>query len=314
MKLDTWKQHCRLCPRECGADRSGGKQGACKSTDKLRVARASLHFWEEPCISGERGSGTVFFSGCSLGCVYCQNQRISGGETGTTITVEELSRLFGLLQEKGAENINLVTPDHFAPLILEALLDAKKSGLGIPVVYNCSGYEKADTLRLLEGHVDVYLTDFKYMDSRLAGRYSHAPDYPARAREALAEMVRQQETPVFDHRGILCRGVILRHLLLPGCVENGRQVVRYAFENYGNRIFYSLMNQYTPCVQEQAYPELCRRVTRREYNALVDYALELGVENGFIQEGETARESFIPDFDDPGLLGEIMEETRWTAP
>lgn len=250
----------------------------------------------------------MFFSGCSLGCVYCQNHRISGAEAGRNVTTEELSRLFCLLQGKGAENINLVTPDHFVPSILEALLLAKKAGLCIPVVYNCSGYEKTDTLRLLEGYVDVYLTDFKYMDSRLAGRYSHAPDYPEQAARALEEMVRQQGNAVFDERGILRRGVIVRHLLLPGCVENGRRVVRYAFENYGNRIFYSLMNQYTPCVQEQAYPELNRCVTRREYKALVDYALGLGIENGFIQEGETARESFIPDFDAPGFLEEIMED------
>ena len=306
--METWKQDCRLCPRECGVDRSGGKKGVCGCGAKVRVSRASLHYWEEPCISGERGSGTVFFSGCGLGCVYCQNHRISRAQVGETLTVEELSRLFVLLQEKGAENINLVTPDHFAPAILEALLLAKREGLHIPVVCNCSGYEKAETLGLLEGQVDIYLTDLKYMDSRLAARYSHAPDYPERAMEALAEMVRQCGDAVFDERGMMRRGVILRHLLLPGCVENGKKVVREVFERYGNRIYYSLMNQYTPCVPEDRYPELCRRVTRREYDALVDHALELGVENGFIQEGETSRESFIPDFEDSGFLAEILQK------
>lgn len=304
--METWKQDCHLCPRECGADRSGGKQGVCKSGPEARVSRASLHYWEEPCISGERGSGTVFFSGCGLGCVYCQNHRISGAKMGKTVTVEELSQLFGLIQEKGAENINLVTPDHYAPVIMEALLLAKKEGLYLPVVYNCSGYEKKETLCRLEGYVDIYLTDFKYMDSSLAARYSHAPDYPGRAMEALTEMVRQCGDAVFDEGGIMRRGVIVRHLLLPGCVNNGQRVLREVFGKFGNQIYYSLMNQYTPCVQEDRYPELCRRVTCREYDALVDYALELGIENGFIQEGETSLESFIPDFEDSGFLEEIL--------
>ncbi len=308
LNLKMWRQSCHLCPRECGANRSEGKSGVCKSDAQIRIARASLHFWEEPCISGERGSGTVFFSGCGLGCVYCQNQSIAKAGYGRAMTIEQLSRLFLLLQEQGAENINLVTPSHYALAILEALKQAKEDGLGIPVVYNCSGYEKAEVLRLLEGYVDIYLTDFKYMDDSLGLRYSHAPDYPKRAKEALQEMVRQQGEAVFNERGMMQRGVILRHLLLPGCVKNGRQVVEYAFKAYGNHIFYSLMNQYTPCIQIDAYPELNRRVTDREYASLVNYALDLGVENGFIQEGETAKESFIPDFEESGFLSQVLDD------
>lgn len=307
MDLKAWRQSCHLCPRECGVNRGEGKAGACKSDARIRIARASLHFWEEPCISGEQGSGTVFFSGCGLGCIYCQNQSIAKARHGRAVTTGQLSRLFLLLQKQGAENINLVTPSHYALAILEALQQAKEEGLSIPVVYNCSGYEKAEVLCLLEGYVDVYLTDFKYMDSSLAFRYSHAADYPERAKEALSEMVRQQGEAVFDERGMMRQGVILRHLLLPGCVKNGCQVIKYAFESYGNNIFYSLMNQYTPCIQADIYPELNRRVTDREYNSLVNYALDLGVENGFIQEGETAQESFIPDFEEPGFLSQILD-------
>ena len=299
---EGWLTSCRLCPRNCRAARGDGERGLCRCDARIRVARASLHLWEEPCISGEKGSGTVFFSGCSLGCVYCQNQQISRGTVGRTLTVEELARLYLILQEQGAENINLVTPTHYAAAIGESVELSRKQGLALSIVYNCSGYEKVETLRMLEGIVDIYLTDFKYMDEVRALRYSLAPDYPGIAQAALEEMVRQQGELVFDQRGMMKRGVILRHLLLPGCVENGRQVVREAFSRYGNRICYSLMNQFTPMASPEKYPEISRRVTKREYEALVDYALELGVENGFIQEGETAKESFIPDFEEEGLL------------
>ena len=311
MKTETiknWKQSCQLCPRACGAARGEGKKGVCRTDSRILVARASLHLWEEPCISGEAGSGTVFFSGCSLGCVYCQNQAIAQAKVGREMSVEQLARVFLVLQEAGAENINLVTPSHYAYDIREAVLLARLRGLKLPIVYNCSGYESVDALQMLEDVVDIYLTDFKYMDPELAKEYSHAPDYPQVAIEALAEMVRQQKEPVFDERGMMQKGVILRHLLLPGALENGRQVVKHAFDHYGNGIFYSLMNQYTPLPHAEVYPELTRRVTEEEYDALVDYALNLGVENGFIQEGETAEESFIPDFEEPGLLAQVLEE------
>ena len=257
--------------------------------------------WEEPCISGSQGSGTVFFSGCPLRCVYCQNRDIARAGAGKEITVERLSEIFLELQEKGAANINLVTPTHYTPEIVKAVAEARDSGLTLPIVYNCGGYEKPETLRTLEGIVDIYLTDFKYMDAEAARRYSHAPDYPEIAKEALGEMVRQQPEPVFDEKGMMKKGVIVRHLLLPGHLKNAEAVVKYVYETYGNRVYLSLMNQYTPLPGMEKWPEINRKVTRREYDRLLDYAVELGVENGFIQEGRTAEESFIPAFDCEGI-------------
>lgn len=289
---------CRLCPRSCGADRSGGAKGYCGESSIVRVARAALHMWEEPCISGDNGSGTVFFCGCTLRCVYCQNHVISTGAAGKAITVERLSEIFLELQEKGANNINLVTPTHFVPQIIAALQRARTEGLNLPVVYNTSGYECVETLRRLEGYVDVYLPDFKYLDEVHAGKYSAAADYPDVAKRALAEMVRQTGPPMFDSGGIMTKGVIVRHLLLPGCLKEARAVVEYLFHTYGNQIYMSLMNQYTPLetLDSGRYPELARRVSPRAYDRLVDYAIELGVEQAFIQEGGTAEESFIPPF------------------
>ena len=293
---------CRLCPRGCGADRAHGKKGVCGVTDEIRLGRAALHMWEEPCISGNQGSGTVFFSGCSLGCVYCQNRQLSEADAGKTVSAARLSEIYLELQEIGAANINLVTASHYIPQVADSLASARKNGLKIPAVFNCSGYELPESLKLLEGIIDIYLTDFKYMDSGAALRYSRAEDYPERAKKALAEMVRQQPEPKFDSRGMMKKGVIVRHLLLPGMVENGRRTVRYVYETYGDHVFLSLMNQYTPFKRlEKDYPELCRKVTKREYDALVEYAINLGVVNGFIQEGETAEESFIPDFDGEGV-------------
>lgn len=293
---------CTLCPRSCHVDREGGEKGFCQvSGTKIRVARAALHMWEEPCISGTEGSGTVFFSGCPLRCVYCQNRDIARAGAGKEITVERLAQIFLELQEKGAENINLVTPTHYTPEIILAVRHARDCGLTLPVVYNCSGYEKTETLQTLEGIVDIYLTDFKYMDTQAAGKYSHAPDYPQAAGEALREMVRQQPVPVFDGKGMMKKGVVVRHLLLPGHLKNAKAVVKYVYETYGNAVFLSLMSQYTPLSGMERWPELNRKVTRREYDRLLDFAVDLGVENGFFQEGETARESFIPAFDCEGV-------------
>lgn len=293
---------CTLCPRMCEADRSNGDKGACgTSGTEIYVARAALHMWEEPCISGEKGSGTVFFSGCPLRCVYCQNYTIAHAKMGKAVSIERLSKIFMELQEKGAENINLVTPTHYTPEIIQAVIKARNNGLKLTVVYNCSGYEKVETLKSLEGIVDVYLTDFKYMDTDLAGRYSHARDYPETAKQALEEMVRQHKEAVFDDRGMMRKGVIVRHLLLPGCLKNAKAVVRYIYATYGDGVYLSLMNQYTPLSHVEKWPELNRRVTKREYERLIDYTLSLGVENGFIQEGRTAEESFIPLFDNEGV-------------
>lgn len=289
---------CKLCPRMCGADRQNKNRGFCGETDTVRLARAALHMWEEPCISGEEGSGTVFFTGCTLRCVYCQNHEIAGGEVGKEITVERLSEIFLELQEKKANNINLVTPTHFVPQIINALDMARKKGLYLPIVYNTSGYESMETLRMLDGYVDVYLPDFKYLDAGHAKKYSRAYDYPEVAKSAIAEMVRQTGNPVFDERGMMRKGVIVRHLLLPGCLGDAKRIVKYLYSVYKDDIYMSLMNQYTPLesLDTEKYPELDRRVSGEAYDKLVDYAIDLGVENAFIQEGETAKESFIPPF------------------
>ena len=255
--------NCNLCPRQCGADRENGKSGICGVSGKnMLAARAALHFWEEPCISGEKGSGTVFFSGCPLRCVYCQNYQIASTEVGMEISEERLKDIFLELQEKGAHNINLVTPTHYTPEIIRAIGKAKEQGLRLPVVYNCSGYEKVETLKTLKGIVDIYLTDFKYMEKETAVRYSKAPDYPEIARAALKEMMDQTGEAKFDENGIMQSGVIVRHLLLPGHVRNARAVVKYVYETYGNQLYLSLMNQYTPLPQvKKEFPELDRRVT-----------------------------------------------------
>lgn len=300
-------KECTLCPRNCKVNRAGGEAGVCGvSGDGILGARAALHMWEEPCISGEHGSGAVFFSGCPLRCIYCQNYEIAHAETGKRISVERLAEIFLELAEKGANNINLVTPTHYTPEIVQAVTLAREAGLTLPIIYNCSGYEKVETLRQLTGIVDIYLTDFKYMDREIAARYSKAPDYPEIAKKALQEMVRQTGAPVFGEspsgeQDMLRSGVIVRHLLLPNCLQNGKEVVRYVYETYGDAVYLSLMNQYTPLPQVKNIPELNRKVTEREYEKLIDYAIDLGVECAFIQEGETAEESFIPAFTCEGI-------------
>ncbi|MCM1308724.1 MAG: radical SAM protein [Butyrivibrio sp.] len=299
---------CRLCPRACSADRSAGERGFCGESAVVRAARASLHMWEEPCISGTRGSGTVFFSGCPLRCVYCQNRSIANGAVGKEISVGRLADIMLEQQERGANNINLVTPTHFVPQIAKAISAARRNGLAIPIVYNTSAYETPETLKMLDGLADVYLPDMKYFSPQLAEKYSGAPDYPDTAKAAIAEMVRQAGDPVFAEagetveEGIMLRGIIIRHLLLPNGLEDSKAVLRYLHETYGSEIYISIMNQYTPMPEiGERYPELARRVTNGEYDSLVDYAISLGIENGFIQEGETALESFIPEFDMKGI-------------
>lgn len=306
-KLST--SPCNLCPRECGADRGAGEKGYCQSDSRIYVARAALHRWEEPCISGKGGSGTVFFSGCNLRCVYCQNHEIASGGAGKPVTVERLAEIFLELQAKGAENINLVTPDHYVTAVAKAVLQAKERGLILPVVFNGSGYEKPEVIRKLSGIVDVFLTDFKYMDASLAQRLSRAPDYPETAKRALAEMVDITQNiptpaPCFDKNGMLRRGVIVRHLLLPGHKKNAKDVIRYVHETYGDSVILSIMNQYTPVwgiAERTDCKELYRKVTRREYEEVTAYAIGIGVKNAYIQEGGTAKESFVPDFNGKGV-------------
>ena len=294
-------KNCILCPRECRINREDGKRGYCGMDSKIYAARAALHMWEEPCISGEKGSGAVFFSGCGLRCIFCQNREIAIGKDGKEISVEKLGGNFIHLEKQGAANINLVTGAHYVPQIIEALKIAKEKGLSVPIVYNSSGYEKIETLKLLEGYVDVYLPDFKYMEGSLAEDFSNAPDYPERAKAAIEEMVRQTGNCVFNEDGYIEKGTIVRHLILPGHTVNSKKVLEYLHSTYGNKIFISIMNQYTPVYEQKKYTELNRKVTEREYKKVLDYALEIGLENGFWQTGDTAKESFIPAFDYEGL-------------
>lgn len=292
---------CMLCPRRCATDRTNQNKGVCGQTDKIKIARAALHFWEEPCISGEKGSGTVFFSGCNLKCVYCQNKEISNEGFGKEISVERLIDIFIELQSKGAANINLVTPTHFVPQIILAVSEAKRKGLKIPIVYNSSGYETRETVEKLKNTVDIYLVDFKYMDPALSKKYSGAEDYPHEAKNALSEMVRQQPNLEFDENSMMKRGVIVRHLMLPGAIEDSKNVIEYLYENYAEHIYLSIMRQFTPYKIPEEYPELNRTITDEEYEEVLRFAIDLGVENAFIQEGEAAEESFIPPFDLEGV-------------
>lgn len=301
MKNMNKYENCLLCPRKCGINRSTGQTGVCGVSSEIKVARAALHYWEEPCISGKRGSGAVFFSGCSLHCVFCQNREISDGKEGKVISKERLSDIFMELADKGANNINLVTPGQYIPDIVWAVNDARSRGMKLPIIYNTSGYENVTELKLLEGIVDVYLPDFKYMDSTLSARYSRAKDYPSVAKQALSEMVRQQPDVVIDDaKGLIQKGVIVRQLLLPGHVNDAKAVLKYLYDTYHNHVYISMMSQFTPIALKD-YPEINRTVTRREYERLVDYALEIGITNAFIQEGDVAKDSFIPAFDCEGV-------------
>lgn len=301
MKNMNKYENCLLCPRKCGTNRRTGQTGVCGVSSEIKVARAALHYWEEPCISGKRGSGAVFFSGCSLHCVFCQNREISDGKEGKVISKERLSDIFMELAGKGANNINLVTPGQYIPDIVWAVNNAKSRGMKLPIIYNTSGYENVTELKLLEGIVDVYLPDFKYMDSTLSAMYSRAKDYPSVAKQALSEMVRQQPDVVIDDAtGLIQKGVIVRQLLLPGHVNDAKAVLKYLYDTYHDHVYISMMSQFTPIALKD-YPEINRTVTRSEYERLVDYALEIGITNAFIQEGDVAKDSFIPAFDCEGV-------------
>ena len=291
---------CNDCPRRCGADREFDKAGGvCRSPLTPVIARAAPHFGEEPCISGDKGSGTVFFSGCNLRCVFCQNRDISRGSAGKPVTVERLRDIFLELQDEGVHNINLVTAAHFIRPVTEALEGAK---LNIPVVWNSSGYESVESLRRLEGLVQVYMPDLKYLDPKLSLRYSAAKDYPEVAVSAIAEMYRQRGRFVLDDEDMLVSGVLVRHLILPGARENSEKVIRFIAENYpGDRVLFSLMCQYTPMPGIEKYPELQRTVTASENDALCRYMEDCGIEYGFFQEPESATDEMIPDFDLTGV-------------
>lgn len=307
-------ENCTLCPRKCGATRTNEanrnlsnstgddiRNGYCGQTNQIKLARAALHYYEEPCISGSNGSGAVFFSGCNLGCVFCQNQSISHENYGKVISVERLAAIFIELQNKSAHNINLVTPTHFVPSIIKAIKAARTGGLSIPIVYNTSSYEMPETINLLNGHVNVYLPDFKYWDNELAQKYSKAPNYREFAIKSIDKMVEQRPVQKFDEKGIMQEGVIVRHMILPGHTKDSMKIIEYLYKTYGNSISLSLLSQYTPLKHVEKYPELNRKITKREYNKVVDYALSLGVSNAFIQEGNAVGESFIPQFNLEGI-------------
>lgn len=296
-----FSEKCSLCPRMCGTDRAAGQKGFCGGGNLVRVARAALHYWEEPCISGESGSGTVFFSGCTMRCVFCQNKEISRSEVGKEITIERLAEIYLELAANGANNINLVTPMHYAPQITAALDIARKNGLTLPIVWNTGGWERRESIAAVRDYADIWLSDFKYFDSSLGESLSKAPNYFSVAAAALDQMVKQTCEPVFDENGIMRRGVIVRHLMLPGHLDDTKNVLRFLYENYGDSIWISIMNQYTPMCSDPRFPELSRTVSDEEYNEAIDFACELGIENAFVQEGGTVGESFIPPFDLSGV-------------
>lgn len=296
---------CELCPRRCRADRAAGERGVCGATDTLRLARAALHFWEEPPISGEAGSGTVFFSGCPLKCVYCQNHEISTGNFGIDVSPERLAQIMLELQDQGALNINLVTATHYAHLLPEAIATARARGLVVPIVYNTSGYERVEAVRELDDLVDIWLTDFKYADAGLGRALSHVPDYPSVAQSALIEMARQLERHgggAARADGTWTRGIIVRHLVLPGHAEDSCRVLDFIWDAVGD-VPISVMNQYTPnAAMRAAGGELARAVTREEYERVLDHADDLGFTQMFWQEGGAVDESFTPPFDTTGVL------------
>lgn len=284
---------CTLCPRECKVNRNNKELGFCRASNKIKIGGYHLHMWEEPILSSDKGSGTIFFSYCNLGCIYCQNYQISHICKGEEISVERFNNICLELQNMGANNINLVTPTHYIPLIKEGLILAKKQGLTIPIVYNTSGYEKVSSLKSLEGLIDIYLPDFKYYDNNL-GKYSNVSNYYDIATKAIEEMYRQVGKPKYNNE-LLIKGLIVRHLVLPGHIEDSKKIIKYLYTKYHDNIILSIMNQYTP-IKELKYKELNRRVTVQEYNELIDYAYDLGVRNCFTQEEESQSDSFIPNF------------------
>ncbi len=291
-------EDCTLCPRRCGVNRYE-RTGYCKASAAMRIARAALHFWEEPCISGSRGSGAVFFTGCNMGCVFCQNHLISRGSVGKEITKERLIEIFYELSEKGAHNINLVTADIYLPEIRDAIKAARMQGFTLPFILNTSSYLNADSVKSLEGLIDIYLPDFKYIRDKDSARYSNAAGYSKAAQAAIAEMVRQCPECVFEgskEERILKKGVVVRHLLMPGMLIQAKLIVKDLYESFGDKILISLLSQYTPNGRLDGHPEINRKVSEAEYRSLIRWAENLGVK-GFMQAKESADESYIPTFD-----------------
>ena len=290
-------EKCNICPHECKVNRNNGKIGRCKATDKVKIALYSTHNFEEPCISGSKGSGTVFFSNCNLNCVYCQNYEISQEGKGKEITIDDLAEIFLKQQEKNVENINLVTPTSYALQIIEAIKIAKAKGLKIPIVYNTNGYEKIETLKLLEGYIDIYLPDLKYADDELAKKYSNINNYFKIATQAIKQMIEQVGTPKINDNGIMQTGVMIRHLVLPNNIENSKKVLQWIKEQLPDQIYVSIMAQYFPTYKAKNIKELNRKLTQSEWKEIQDYVDELNIENGYIQELGEHEEEYVPKWE-----------------
>lgn len=289
-------EKCTICPHKCNINRNHGKIGRCKATNKVKIALYSTHEFEEPCISGQNGSGTVFFSNCNLNCIYCQNYEISQLGRGKEITIEELAQIFLIQQEKGVENINLVTPTSYVPQIIEAIKIAKKAGLKLPIVYNTNSYENVETLKQLEGYIDIYLPDLKYAENELGKKYSKIENYFEIATEAIKEMIRQVGEPKLNENGIIEKGVMIRHLVLPNHIENSKKVLKWIKENLPKEIYISIMAQYFPTYKAKEDNNINRKLTKEEWKEVEDYIAEIGIEKGYVQELGEHEEEYVPNW------------------
>jgi len=304
MKMALSLKKCTLCPRECGVDRTAGQRGYCGAGELVNIALVSLHRWEEPCLTGANGAGTVFFSHCTMKCAFCQNYDVSRGECGIEVTTQRLSEIFCEQQSRGAASLDLVTPTHYVPQLIAALDAAKERGFSLPVVFNCGGFENVETIEALRGYVDVFLPDLKYFDDELARKYSNAPGYFASATAAIEKMAELTGPFQMNENGLMTRGVIVRHLVLPGQYRDSLKLLDWLHERFGGEIYVSLMNQFTPIPQCTArFPELRRRLTTMEYQKVLAHAERLGMENCFVQSTGTAMEKYIPVFDGSGVRG-----------
>ncbi|MDS0525363.1 radical SAM protein [Clostridium sp. SHJSY1] len=301
MKYSSLLENCKLCKRQCGVNRLKGELGVCSADSKIKVAKAYLHLWEEPPVSLGNGSGTIFFSHCNLKCVFCQNHEISQEFKGKFITIERLSEIFLELQCKGSSNINLVTPTHYVPQIKEAIEISKKNGLTLPILYNTNGYDTLDTIKSLNGFIDVYLPDFKYYNDKYAIRYSNAISYEENIILILNEMIEQVGEPIFDSDGRILKGVIIRHLMLPGLLFDSKKIIDKIYNTFGDKVYISIMNQYTPMYNSKNYPEINKLLNPKHYNSLIEYAESIGVSKGFIQDVGTNNTSYVPNFNFQGI-------------
>lgn len=301
MKYSNLLENCRLCNRFCGVNRINGDLGICKANDKIKIARAALHKWEEPPVSGEIGSGTIFFSHCNLKCVFCQNHEISQEYSGAYISIKRLSEIFLELQEQGAANINLVTPTHYIPQIIEAIEISKSKGLSLPILYNTNGYDSLEAIKLLDGYIDVYLPDFKYFNDKYALKYSKINNYEEQILPILKEMFKQVGCPKFNDKGLIQKGIIIRHLMLPGLLFDSKKVIDKIYNTFGDNVYISIMNQYTPLYNAEKYPEINKPLNPKHYDSLINYAAEIGVKNGFIQESGTNNKKYVPPFNLDGV-------------